>query len=85
MVGLMGCVGGIAALCGNRRLAPLAYVMAAVYILGFPVGTILSFVMLTGLSRYLDSSDKLNAAYAAAWQEFRAARQAAEKPAEQRK
>ena len=35
--------------------------MAAVYILSFPVGTILSFVMFKGLGRYLDSLDRMRA------------------------
>jgi hypothetical protein len=59
LVGIAGSVGGVAALFGNRRLAPLIYVMAAIYILAFPLGTILSFVMFKGLSRYLDSLDRI--------------------------
>lgn len=58
-VGLAGALGGIAALLGNRRLAVLAYVMAAVYVLVFPIGTILSYVLFTGLGRYLDSVERL--------------------------
>jgi hypothetical protein len=38
-VGFFGVIGGIAARRGNRRWAPLVYVMAAFYILSFPVGT----------------------------------------------
>ena len=55
VAGLAGAVGGVAALRGSRRWAPLVYVMAAVYVFGCPIGTILSFVMFAGLSRYLDS------------------------------
>jgi hypothetical protein len=29
--------------------------MAAIYVFGFPIGTIVSFVVLTGMSRYLRS------------------------------
>jgi hypothetical protein len=54
-VGLTGVAGGIATLRGSRRWAPLAYVMAALYVFGFSLGTILSWVILSGLSRYLDS------------------------------
>jgi hypothetical protein len=61
LVGLSGAIGGVAALRGNRRWAPLAQVMAAVFIIGFPVGTILGIVMLRGLSRYLDSLDRIRA------------------------
>jgi hypothetical protein len=59
LVGLSGVVGGIAALRGNRRFAPMVYVMAALYIFGFPIGTILSIVMFRGLSGYLASVEKL--------------------------
>lgn len=59
LVGLAGALGGIAARRGSRRWAPLVYVMAALYIFAFPVGTILSYVMFTGLSSYLDSVDRI--------------------------
>jgi hypothetical protein len=59
LVGLAGAVGGIAALRGSRRWAPLVYVMAALYVFGFPLGTILSIVMFKGLSRYLDSVEQV--------------------------
>jgi hypothetical protein len=61
-VGLAGAAGGIAVLGGSRRWAPLAYIMATFYILGFPVGTILSYVLFTGMRRYLDSVDRLRLA-----------------------
>ena len=61
IVGLAGTVGGVAALRGNRRLASIVYVMAALYVFAFPVGTILSIVMFRGLSRYLDSRERLQA------------------------
>lgn len=57
--GLAGAIGGIAALRGNRRWAPLVYVMAVLYLFAFPIGTILSYVMLKGLSRYLDSKQMI--------------------------
>jgi hypothetical protein len=61
LVGLSGAVGGVAALRGDRNWAPLAKIMAGVYILAIPVGTILGIVMLRGLSRYLDSVDRIRA------------------------
>jgi hypothetical protein len=61
LTGLAGAIGGVAALRGSRRLAPLVYVMAALYAFGFPIGTILSIVMFEGLSRYLDSVERIRA------------------------
>jgi hypothetical protein len=61
IVGMAGAIGGITALRGSRRFAPLVYVMAAVYVFGFPIGTILSIVMFAGLSGYLDSVAQLSA------------------------
>jgi small basic protein len=61
IAGLAGAIGGIAALRGSRRWAPLVYVMAALYVFGFPIGTILSIVMFKGLSRYLDSVERVRA------------------------
>ncbi len=55
VIGVAGAVGGIATIRRSKRWAPLVYIMAAVYLLGFPVGTILSAIMLTGLSKYLRS------------------------------
>jgi hypothetical protein len=62
IVGLAGVVGGIAALRGNRRWAKLASVMAVPYLLALPVGTLMSSVMLSGLSRYLDSKERVRKA-----------------------
>ena len=62
LAGLAGAIGGVAALRGSRRWSPLVYVMAALYVLACPIGTILSFVMLTGLSRYLDSVERVEGA-----------------------
>lgn len=59
IVGLAGAVGGVAALLGSRRWAPLVYVMAALYVFGFPLGTILSIAMFRGLSRYLASAERI--------------------------
>jgi peptidoglycan/LPS O-acetylase OafA/YrhL len=67
-VGLAGAVGGIAVIRGSRRWAPLTYIMAALYLLGFPVGTILSVVLFKGLSRYLDSFDRVRLANSKALQ-----------------
>jgi len=58
-IGVCGVVGGIATLCGNRGLAPLVKVMACLYLLGFPIGTLLGYVMLKGHSRYLESLDEI--------------------------
>jgi hypothetical protein len=62
IVGLAGAVGGIAALRGSRRWAKLTYVMAVPYLLVFPIGTIMSYIMLSGLSRYLDSKERVRKA-----------------------
>jgi TRAP-type C4-dicarboxylate transport system permease small subunit len=62
IVGLAGAVGGIAALRGNRQWAKLAYVMAVPYLLVFPIGTIMSYIVLSGLSRYLDSKERVRKA-----------------------
>jgi hypothetical protein len=64
IVGLTGAVGGIAAFRGSRRWAPLVYVMATLYILNFPLGTILGYVMFKGLSRYLASVERIRASAA---------------------
>jgi hypothetical protein len=61
IVGLAGAVGGIIALRGNRRWSKLVYVMAAVYILAFPIGTILSYVRFRGFSRYLHAQERFRA------------------------
>jgi hypothetical protein len=57
LVGLSGLVGGIATLKKSRRWAPLVYIMGFFYLFAFPIGTILSIVLLTGLSKYLASAD----------------------------
>ena len=59
LAGLAGAIGGVAALRGNRRWSPLVYVMAALYVFACPIGTILSLVLLTGLSGYLDSVERV--------------------------
>jgi hypothetical protein len=59
---LAGAVGQIATLRGSRRWAPLVYVVAAVHIIFFPIGTILGYVILTGLSRYLGSVECIRGA-----------------------
>jgi hypothetical protein len=43
LVGLAGIVGGVAAPSGNREWARMVYVMAAIYVFNFPIGTILEF------------------------------------------
>lgn len=62
IVGLAGAVGGFAALRGQRHWAPLVYVIAALYIAGFPIGTILSLAIFKGLPGYLQSVDRLRVA-----------------------
>ncbi len=62
VVGAAGVVGGRAVLSGNRRWAWLVKVMAFLYLLAIPIGTILSIVMFAGLSKYLDSMDRIRAA-----------------------
>ncbi len=53
--GISGVVGGIGVLKGSRRFAPFVYLMAVLYLFAFPIGTILSAVLLTGLRKYLAS------------------------------
>jgi predicted membrane protein len=62
VIGLAGAVGGLAALLGSRRWAKCAYVMAVPWLIAFPIGTIISWVVLSGLSRYLDSKERLREA-----------------------
>ncbi|HVU63967.1 MAG TPA: hypothetical protein VHC70_08320 [Phycisphaerales bacterium] len=61
VVGICGTIGGICTLTGVRKLAPLIYVMAVPYLLGFPIGTILSVVVLKGLRGYIKSVDQIRA------------------------
>ncbi len=61
-VGIAGVSGGIAAQGGNRRWAKLAYVMAVPYLLIIPVGTLVGYVVLSGLSGYLESKEKIRIA-----------------------
>src|SRR5271163_905522 len=49
IIGLAGAIGGISVVVGNQRLSKLIYVMACLYVLAFPIGTILSLVIFTGL------------------------------------
>ncbi len=62
VVGLCGVVGGIATRRGSRSWAPLVKVMAWLYIWAFPIGTILSWTLLDGLSQYLKSIDRIRRA-----------------------
>jgi hypothetical protein len=57
--GVGGAVGGVAVLLGSRRWSKLAYVIAAFYTLGFPVGTIMGYTFLTGLPKYFDCKERL--------------------------
>ena len=62
VAGLIAVVGGVATRAGNRRWAPLAKVIAYIYLLGFPLGTILSYTLLKGFSQYFKSLDRLRRA-----------------------
>lgn len=57
--GVAGFVAGLAIRRGNRRLTPLIYTVGFLYLLFFPIGTIVSVVVLRGLARYLDSADEV--------------------------
>ena len=57
VMGLGGLIGGAAIRWGNRKLSPLIYGIAVPYLLAFPIGTILSLVVLKGLGNYFDSVD----------------------------
>lgn len=62
IAGLAGAVSGVAILVGNKRLAPLVTATAWVFLIGFPIGTILGVALLTGLPQYLKSLDRLRRA-----------------------
>jgi hypothetical protein len=55
LVGAAGAVGGVAVFKANPQWSKLVYVMACLYVLAFPIGTILSAVMFVGLGRYLNN------------------------------
>ena len=62
VVGLVGVIGGAAALRGNRAWARLGYVYALVLLFGCPIGTIISILWMTGLSRHLAACDRIREA-----------------------
>jgi len=57
--GIMGVVGGIVTLYGERKVSVLMYACAIAFLLAFPLGTLLSMVMLRGIGKYLQSVEKL--------------------------
>ncbi|PAW81396.1 MAG: hypothetical protein B9S33_16710 [Pedosphaera sp. Tous-C6FEB] len=57
--GVAGFVAGLAIRRGNRRLTPLIYTVGFLYLIYFPIGTIVSVVVLRGLARYLNSADEV--------------------------
>jgi uncharacterized membrane protein len=64
--GVTAMAGGIGVRTGNRRWARLSYVMAAIYVLVIPLGTVLSYILCKGLSRYLESAERVKSAKASA-------------------
>ena len=56
---MAGVVAGVAIRRANRRLTPLIYTVGFIYLLFFPIGTIVSAVLLRGLARYLNSADEV--------------------------
>lgn len=62
VLGISGIWGGWATRRGNPQQAPWIYLMAAFYVLVFPLGTLFSLVLFLGLSRYLKSVEQLRAA-----------------------
>ena len=52
-LGATAIVGGIAVIAAIPAWSRLIYVMATLYVFAFPLGTILSVILFTGLSRYL--------------------------------
>lgn len=58
-VGLVGVIGGMVVLRGNRRWVSAMKAMAYCYIIVFPPGPVLSYFLLTGLPRYLHSMDEI--------------------------
>jgi peptidoglycan/LPS O-acetylase OafA/YrhL len=69
LLGVVGVVGGVAVRRGNRQWAWTAKVTAWLYIWAFPIGTILSFVLLDGLKKYFKSMDRLRRADSGEYEE----------------
>lgn len=59
LAGLAGVVGGIVIRRGGRGWSPLIWVTAVVYLLFFPLGTLLGYVVLKGLPRYWESVQRI--------------------------
>jgi hypothetical protein len=59
IAGLSGMIGGVGAMQGKRGQARLMFVMAAVFVFGCPVGTIITFLMVLGFSRHMDAAERL--------------------------
>ncbi len=59
VAGLAEVIGGNGAMQGKRGQARLMFVMAAVFVFGCPVGTIITFLMILGFSRHLNAAEKL--------------------------
>jgi Na+/alanine symporter len=62
LLGASAVVGGVAAIAANPTWSRLVYVMAVLYVLAFPLGTILSFIMFTGLSKHVANVQRYRAA-----------------------
>ncbi len=62
VAGLAGVIGGIAIRRANRRQTPLIYTVAVLFLLYFPIGTVVSVVVLRGLDRYLNSAAEVKSA-----------------------
>ena len=58
-MGSSGVVGGVAIRCNSLCWARAVKVIAWVYILGFPIGTILSLVLLDGLPGYYKTVERM--------------------------
>jgi hypothetical protein len=64
LLGIAGVVGSVAAFRGNRKWSKFVWAVAGFYMAFFPVGTLLSFKIIRGLPRYLDSIEQIQAAAA---------------------
>jgi hypothetical protein len=53
---------GVGVRRGSRGLSRLAYITGAFYLLYFPLGTVLGFILLKGLSGCLKSVERVKAA-----------------------
>jgi hypothetical protein len=59
VMGVGGLIGGIGVLCGSRRWSLLIHGITIPLLLVFPIGTLISGVMIARLGRYFDCCDRI--------------------------